>query len=152
MYFRTFKLYKTLHLHNNLFAMLIRPVLTPVLFCAGFVVVFDVYTILRVPQAPFVVSVVILYTCVVVLHSIYFHSEFAVAIIQASEDVIRNLGSREHQIFRAMPVDVRKMHLARMRSLRPLQFPVGHFATFSFHVTKVMFDQILSHLVFVLSL
>ena len=114
--------------------------------------VFLLYLVLRNDSLPTIVVLIMSYTAFVILLAIFFVSYDIVAIIQASEDVVQNLLNPQHEYYRDADPLVKAGLLKAARALKPVELPVGHFATFSFGVTQVIYEEILNQLLFLLSL
>ena len=92
------------------------------------------------------------YTAFVILVAVFFVSYDIVSVIQGSEDIVKNLQSPQHGYYKMAGPEVKNGLLQAARALKPLEIPVGNFATFGFGVTQVMYEEVLNELLFLLTL
>ena len=149
---RQLELYNRLRISVKIVVTWLQSALLPYLFCVGSSVVFMVYLVLRNQSLPRVVGLIMTYTAVVILVSIFIVSLDVMAIIQASEGVVQNLLSPQHGYYRDADPIVKAGLLKAARALRPIELPIGHFAKFDLGVTQVMYEEMLNQLLFLLAL
>ena len=133
--------------------MWLKPAIVPLFFCIGSGVVFLLYLVLRSDDTlPKANAFIMGYTAFVILVALFFVSYDVVSVIQGSEDIVKNLQSRQHEYYNLIGPDMKTELLKTARALKPLEIPVGNFATFGFGVTEVIYEEILNQLLFLLTL
>ena len=65
------------------------------------------------------------------------------SVAQGSEEIVKNLQSRQHEYYRMMKPEVKAELLKTGKAIKPLEIPAGNFATFGFGVTRVVYEIIL---------
>ena len=146
-------MYICLQLHLRIVQDWIRFALVPTVFGMITGVLACAYATIRYSHIlPMYLYVTFPFIAAVLMLNIFWTSYDAVLVVRASEYILlRTLRNQEAEYLQWLSRAEKVKVLKRARAMRVLKFPVGSFTTFSLRVPVVIWDEVLSQLLLLLS-
>ena len=147
------RLYICLELHLRITQGWMRFELVPTVFGAVTGVLAASYATIRYSQLlPAYLYIMFPLIAVVLISSIFWIFYDAVVVVRASEEIVLpTLRSYEAEPLKQLSRAEKVKALKRVRAMQVLRFPIGNFISFSLKVPVVIWDEVLSQLILLLS-
>ena len=143
------RLFNAYRVHNAILQALSQVIMLPLLFAIGGTLVFCLHLLISCRGSlPLSCLVLVAYGFVILSMCHLVGSFGIISLIRGSEQIVNFLQSPHCPLCSNMNRILRKQHLQSARALRPCSIPVGHSKTYSLSTLVIIYDEVISQLMF----